>query len=237
MKIIPAIDIINGQCVRLTQGDYAQQKIYNSDPLAAARTFEDAGLKYLHLVDLDGAKGGRIINHKVLEAIATKTSLVVDFGGGIKTDADIALAFDCGARQVTMGSIAVKDPEKVQQWLEKYGPEKIILGADCKDRKIAVSGWQEASKVDVIDFIKDYQQKGIRDVVCTDISKDGMLAGPSFELYKEIMAGCTINLIASGGVTTIDDLIALKAMGCTGAIIGKAIYEGTITLKQLIEVC
>jgi phosphoribosylformimino-5-aminoimidazole carboxamide ribotide isomerase len=237
MKIIPAIDIINGQCVRLTQGDYAQKKTYNSDPLAVAKTFQDAGLKYLHLVDLDGAKGGRIINHKVLESIATKTSLIVDFGGGIKTDADIALAFDCGAQQVTVGSIAVKTPEKVQQWLEKYGPEKIILGADCKDRKIAVSGWQEASKLDVVEFIKDYQQKGIRDVVCTDISKDGMLAGPSFELYKEIIAGCNINLIASGGVTTIDDVIALKAMGCTGAIIGKAIYEGTITLKQLIEVC
>ncbi|WP_116787325.1 1-(5-phosphoribosyl)-5-[(5-phosphoribosylamino)methylideneamino]imidazole-4-carboxamide isomerase [Flavobacterium psychrotrophum] len=237
MKIIPAIDIINGQCVRLTQGDYAQQKTYNSDPLAVARTFEDAGLKYLHLVDLDGAKGGRIINQKVLEAIATKTSLIVDFGGGIKTDADIALAFDCGAQQVTVGSIAVKNAEKVGQWLEKYGPEKIILGADCKDRKIAVSGWQEESKRDVIEFIKDYNAKGIIDVVCTDISKDGMLAGPSFELYKEIIAKAAVNLIASGGVTTIDDIVALKAMGCTGAIIGKAIYEGTITLKQLKDLC
>lgn len=237
MKIIPAIDIINGQCVRLTQGDYTQQKTYNSDPLAVARNFEDAGLKYLHLVDLDGAKGGRIINYKVLEAITSHTSLIVDFGGGIKTDADIALAFDCGAQQVTVGSIAVKDPEKVRQWLEKYGPEKIILGADCKDRKIAVSGWQEASRLDVIEFIKDYQQKGIIDVVCTDISKDGMLAGPSFELYKEIIAGTNINLTASGGVTTVNDIIALQAMGCTGTIIGKAIYEGTITLKQLKEVC
>lgn len=237
MKIIPAIDIINGQCVRLRQGDYAQQKTYNSDPLVVARTFEDAGLKYLHLVDLDGAKGGQIINQKVLEAIATKTSLIVDFGGGIKTDADIALAFDFGAQQVTVGSIAVKDTEKVGQWLEKYGPEKIILGADCKDRKIAVSGWQEESKRDVIEFIKDYNAKGIIDVVCTDISKDGMLAGPSFELYKEIIAEATVNLIASGGVATINDIVALKTMGCAGAIIGKAIYEGTITLKQLKELC
>lgn len=237
MKIIPAIDIINGQCVRLSQGDYAQQKTYSNDPLAVAKTFEDAGLKYLHLVDLDGAKGGRIINHKVLEAIASKTNLIVDFGGGIKTDADIALAFECGAQQVTVGSIAVKAPEKVQQWLEQYGPDKIILGADCKDRMIAVSGWQEESTLNVLEFIKDYQQKGIKDAVCTDISKDGMLAGPSFELYKEIITGSNINLIASGGVTSTDDVIALKGMGCAGAIIGKAIYEGTITLTQLTELC
>jgi len=237
MKIIPAIDIINGKCVRLTQGDYAQQKTYNENPLEVAKMYEDAGIQYLHLVDLDGAKAGRIINYKVLESIATQTKLAVDFGGGLKTDADIETAFSSGAAQVTAGSIAVKQPETVYAWLEKYGTDKIILGADCRNRKIAVSGWLEESTLDVVDFIKDFSGKGIQSVICTDISKDGMLQGPSFELYGEILEQANVGLIASGGVTTMDDLYRLKQMGCAGAIIGKAIYEGNITLTQLRALC
>lgn len=237
MKIIPAIDIINGKCVRLTQGDYAQQKTYNENPLEVAKMYEDAGIQYLHLVDLDGAKTGRIINYKVLEAIASQTKLAVDFGGGLKTDADIETAFSSGAAQVTAGSIAVKQPETVYPWLEKYGTDKIILGADCRNRKIAVSGWLEESTLDVVDFIKDFSMRGIQSVICTDISKDGMLQGPSFELYGEILEQANVGLIASGGVTTMDDLYRLKEMGCAGAIIGKAIYEGNITLTQLRELC
>ncbi len=237
MKIIPAIDIINGKCVRLTQGDYAQQKTYNENPLEVAKMYEDAGIRYLHLVDLDGAKQGKIVNYKVLEAIASQTKLAVDFGGGLKTDADIETAFSSGAAQVTAGSIAVKQPETVYAWLEKYGTDKIILGADCRNRKIAVSGWLEESTLDVVDFIKDFSGKGIQSVICTDISKDGMLQGPSFELYGEILEQANVGLIASGGVTTMDDLYKLKEMGCAGAIIGKAIYEGNITITQLRALC
>lgn len=237
MKIIPAIDIINGKCVRLTQGDYAQQKTYNENPLEVAKMYEDAGIQYLHLVDLDGAKQGKIVNYKVLESIASQTKLAVDFGGGLKTDADIETAFSSGAIQVTAGSIAVKQPETVYAWLEKYGTDKIILGADCRNRKIAVSGWLEESTLDVVDFIKDFSGKGIQSVICTDISKDGMLQGPSFELYGEILEQANVGLIASGGVTTMDDLYRLKEMGCAGAIIGKAIYEGNITLTQLRALC
>lgn len=237
MKIIPAIDIINGKCVRLTQGDYAQQKTYNENPLEVAKMYEDAGIQYLHLVDLDGAKQGRIINYKVLEAIASQTTLSVDFGGGLKTDDDIAVAFNSGAAQVTAGSIAVKQPETVYNWLEKYGADKIILGADCRNRKIAVSGWLEESTLDVVDFIKDFSGKGIQSVICTDIGKDGMLQGPSFELYGEIISETTVDLIASGGISCIEDVIRLGALGCAGAIIGKAIYEGNITLNQLTELC
>lgn len=236
MRIIPAIDIINGKCVRLTQGDYAQQKTYNENPLEVAKMFADAGIQYLHLVDLDGAKNGRITNQKVLETIATNTSLHIDFGGGLKTDDDLATAFNSGAKQVTAGSIAVKSPETVYGWIAKYGADKIILGADCRNRNIAVSGWQEESVLDVLDFISQYKTKGIQQVICTDISKDGMLQGPSFALYEELLQ-TGISLIASGGVTTIDDVIALKNMGCEGAIIGKAIYEGTLTLKQLTDLC
>lgn len=237
MKIIPAIDIIGGKCVRLTQGDYAQQKTYNENPLEVAKMYEDAGIKYLHLVDLDGAKAGQIINCKVLESIASQTKLSVDFGGGIKTDADIETAFSSGAAQVTAGSIAVKQPETVYNWLAKYGTDKIILGADCRNRKIAVGGWLEESTLEVLDFIKSYQQKGIQSVICTDISKDGMLQGPSFELYTEILEQTKVGLIASGGVANIDDVYKLKELGCAGAIIGKAIYEGNITLNQLTELC
>lgn len=237
MKIIPAIDIIGGKCVRLTQGDYAQKKIYNEDPVAVAKMFEDAGIRYLHVVDLDAARQGKITNYKVLEAITSQTKLSVDFGGGLKTDDDITIAFNNGAVQVTAGSIAVKNPDVVYSWLEKYGADKIILGADCRNRFVATNGWQQESTLDVLDFIKGYQQKGITSVICTDISKDGMLLGPSFELYAEILEQTKIGLIASGGISSIDDVIRLKELGCGGSIIGKAIYEGNITLTQLSQLC
>lgn len=237
MRIIPAIDIINGKCVRLTKGDYATQKTYNENPVEVARSFEDAGIKYLHLVDLDGAKSGSIVNHKVLESIATQTNLTIDFGGGVKSDTDIQKAFEYGASQITAGSIAVKNTEKVAEWLSRYGAEKIILGADCNNRKIAVNGWLQESDTDVLEFIQGYQEKGIKTVICTDIAKDGMLQGPSTNLYKEIIGSANINLIASGGITIIQDLFDMKAIGCEGAIIGKALYEGKIELKELSKLC
>jgi len=240
MRIIPAIDIIDGKCVRLTMGDYATKKIYNANPLEVAKQFEASGIEYLHLVDLDGAKAKHIVNYKVLEVIATRTNLKVDFGGGLKTREDLITAFNCGAKQITGGSIAVKEPETFEGWVSKYGGQKIILGADCKDQKIAVSGWQEQSEEDLIPFIKGYQQKGIKYVICTDISKDGMLEGPSFKLYEEIILACSnvsvqqsVKLIASGGISSTEDLIKLKDIGCEGAIIGKAIYENRISLKAL----
>lgn len=235
MRIIPAIDIINGKCVRLTKGDFATQKIYNENPLEVASEFEDAGIEYLHLVDLDGAKSGQITNHKILESITSKTKLKVDFGGGIKNDEDLKIAFDCGASQVTGGSIAVNDPTKFVQWLEEFGGEKIILGADFINGKIATNGWQKSSKQELIGFILDYFRKGIRYVISTDISKDGMLKGPSLETYKRIMNQIPVQLIASGGITTVEDLKNLKEAGCEGAIVGKAIYEGMISLKQLSQ--
>ncbi|MEE1898543.1 1-(5-phosphoribosyl)-5-[(5-phosphoribosylamino)methylideneamino]imidazole-4-carboxamide isomerase [Flavobacterium rakeshii] len=237
MRIIPAIDIINGKCVRLTKGDYATQKTYNENPVAVARSFEDAGIKYLHLIDLDGAKSGSIVNHKVLESIATQTNLIIDFGGGVKSDTDIQKAFEYGASQVTAGSIAVKNPEKVTEWLSQYGSDKIILGADCNNRKIAVNAWLQESDTDVLEFIQGYQKKGIKTVICTDIAKDGMLQGPSTNLYKEIIGLANINLIASGGITNIQDVLDMKAIGCEGAIIGKALYEGKIELKELSKLC
>ena len=234
MRIIPAIDIIDGKCVRLTKGDYNTKKIYNERPLEVAKAFEDAGISYLHLVDLDGAKAKHIVNYKVLEQITSKTNLKIDFGGGLKTDEDLHIAFSSGAKQITGGSIAVKDPEIFENWINTYGGAKIILGADCNNEKIAVSGWQEASNMKVIPFIKDYESKGIKYVICTDIAKDGMLEGPSFDLYKRILNDTKdIKLIASGGVTSIDDLNRLEDLGCEAAIIGKAIYEGYITLKDL----
>lgn len=237
MRIIPAIDIINGKCVRLTKGDYATQKTYNENPIEVARSFENSGIKYLHLVDLDGAKSGSIVNHKVLESIATQTNLIIDFGGGVKSDTDIQKAFEYGASQITAGSIAVKNPEKVTEWLSQYGPDKIILGADCNNRKIAVNGWLQESDTDVLEFIQGYQKKGIKSVICTDIAKDGMLQGPSTNLYKEIIGSANINLIASGGITNIQDVLDMKAIGCEGAIIGKALYEGKIELKELSKLC
>lgn len=234
MRIIPAIDIINGKCVRLSKGDYATQKIYNENPLEVAKQFEAHGIQYLHLVDLDGAKSNRIVNYKVLEQIASKTALQIDFGGGIKSDADLQIAFECGANQITGGSIALKNPELFQEWITKYGSEKTILGADTNNRKIAVSGWLEESSEDLIPFIENYQKKGIEYVICTDIAKDGMLEGPSFELYQKVLETVSdLKLIASGGISTFEELPKLAELGCEGTIIGKAIYEGRIPLKQL----
>jgi phosphoribosylformimino-5-aminoimidazole carboxamide ribotide isomerase len=234
MRIIPAIDIIDGKCVRLSKGDYDTKKIYNESPLEVAKSFEDTGIQYLHLVDLDGAKSSRIINHKVLEQIASKTNLKIDFGGGLKSNEDIKIAFESGANQITGGSIAVKNPTLFKEWINQYGTDKIILGADVNNSKIAVSGWLEESNEEVIPFIKNYQKEGITYVVCTDIAKDGMLEGPSFDLYKEILSKCNnVKLIASGGISTFDELPKLAELGCEGVIIGKAIYEGKISLKQL----
>ena len=240
MRIIPAIDIIDGKCVRLTKGDYNTKKIYNENPLEVAKEFEASGIEYLHLVDLDGAKARHIVNYKILEQIASKTNLKIDFGGGLKSNEDLNIAFNSGARQITGGSIAVNDRETFEGWLSKYGAQKIILGADSNDGKIAINGWQDNSKEEVISFIKDYQRKRIKYVICTDISKDGMLEGPSIELYKTIIEACSnssgsqsIKLIASGGVAEIEDLEELKDIGCEGVIIGKAIYENRISLKEL----
>lgn len=237
MRIIPAIDIINGKCVRLTKGDYATQKVYSEDPLDMAKQFEANGIAYLHLVDLDGAASGGIVNTGVLYNIASQTKLKVDFGGGIKSPKDIEAAFDNGASQVTVGSLAVSKPALLLEWLQKYGSDKIILGADCKNRKITTMGWQHDSELDVLDFIKGYQAKGINYVICTDVAKDGMLEGSSIELYTEIVASTKVHLIASGGVSTINELKELAALGCEGAIIGKALYEGKITLTELSELC
>lgn len=245
MRIIPAIDIIDGKCVRLTKGDYNTKKVYNKNPLEVAKAFEASGIQYLHVVDLDGAKASHIINYKVLEQIAFKTNLKIDFGGGLKTNEDLHIAFNSGANQITGGSIAVKDPDIFESWISKYGSERIILGADCINETIAISGWQEESNLKVIPFIQDYQSKGIEYVICTDISKDGMLEGPSFNLYKRILSSCVISteqsdeksqqlkLIASGGISTFDELPKLAELGCEGIIIGKAIYENRISLKQL----
>jgi len=234
IEIIPAIDIIDGKCVRLTHGDYAQKKIYNENPLEVAKQFEDIGIKRLHLVDLDGAKAGKIINHKVLEKIAGSTSMVIDFGGGIKSDESIQHVFESGAAIATIGSIAVKQPELFYNWVKKYGSEKILLGADVKDEKIAISGWLEKTDINVFDFISTNIEKGVTQLFCTDISKDGALQGPSIELYKNIIEKFpALNFIASGGVSNINDVIELNAIGCKGVIIGKAIYEGRITISEL----
>jgi len=236
MRIIPAIDIIDGKCVRLSKGDYATKKIYSENPLEVAKEFVAHGIDFLHLVDLDGARSSHIVNYKILEQLATQTALKIDFGGGLKSDEDLHIAFESGANQITGGSIAVKDEETFTHWLSTYGNNKIILGADAKNEKIAVSGWQEESTIDLIPFIANYQQQGVTYVICTDISKDGMLEGPSFALYQRILEECgasEIHLIASGGVSDIDELPKLAEIGCEGAIIGKAIYENKISLKQL----
>jgi phosphoribosylformimino-5-aminoimidazole carboxamide ribotide isomerase len=240
MRIIPAIDIIEGKCVRLTKGDYGTKKVYNENPLDVAKQFEASGIEYLHLVDLDGAKEQHIVNYKILEQIASKTSLKIDFGGGLKTNEDLYIAFNSGAKQITGGSIAIKDPKTFEGWILKYGSQKIILGADCKEGKIAISGWKEKSNEDIIPFVRGYQKKRIQYVICTDISKDGMLEGPSLELYKKIILECSsssdgqsIKLIASGGVSSLEDVNNLKDLGCEGVIIGKALYEGHIQLRDL----
>lgn len=236
MKIIPAIDLINGKCVRLTKGDYSTKKVYHKNPVDVAKSYEDAGIKHLHLVDLDGAKAKQIINYPVLENITRETSLNVDFGGGLKSDEDLKIAFESGAQKVTGGSIAIQNPVLFANWIEKYG-NKIILGADCLDRKIATQGWTELADLDVVDFILNYLKQGVSEVICTDISKDGMLNGPSLALYAEIMQRTNAQLIASGGVSSVQDLLILKEIGCAGAIVGKAIYEGRISLKQLSALC
>ena len=234
MRIIPAIDIIEGKCVRLTKGDYNTKIIYNENPLEVAYAFEGSGIEYLHVVDLDGAKASHIVNYKILEQIASKTNLKIDFGGGLKSDEDLHIAFESGANQITGGSIAVKNTPVFENWISKFGAHKIILGADCLDEKIAVSGWQEESNLNVIPFIQDYQSKGIHYVICTDISKDGMLQGPSFDLYERILTQAShIKLIASGGISTFHEIPQLAKLGCEGVIIGKAIYENRISLKEL----
>lgn len=237
MRIIPAIDIIDGKCVRLTKGDYASKKIYNENPLEVAKEFETFGIKYLHLVDLDGARAQRTLNHKVLENIAKKTSLKIDFGGGIRSADDMRIAFESGASQVTGGSMAVKNAAGFVECLERFGSENVILGADAMDRKIATQAWHEQSAIDVVDFIADYEKQGVKHVVCTDISKDGMLQGVSEVLYTEILQKTGVKLIASGGVTSMGDLHLLSNIGCDGAIIGKAIYENKISLKELSTLC
>lgn len=271
MRIIPAIDIIDGKCVRLSKGDYNTKIIYNENPLEVAKEFEAHGIEYLHLVDLDGAKSNQIVNYKILEQIATKTKLKIDFGGGLKSDSDLKIAFESGANQITGGSIAVKNRAIFEKWIAEYGADKIILGADANNEKVAVSGWLEDSNEDLIPFIQEYQNKGIQYVICTDIAKDGMLEGPSFDLYAKILDQCKfksnlsdinkssfsdqsklsfsdqsqsslspraqsrgeIKLIASGGISTFDELPKLAELGCEGTIIGKAIYEGRISMKQL----
>lgn len=234
MQIIPAIDIIDGKCVRLTQGDYAQKTIYNENPLEVAQEFESIGLTRLHLVDLDGAKLGKVVNYKVLESIANKTKLSIDFGGGIKTDDDIETVFNYGADLATVGSIAVKNKDLFFSWLNKYGADKIFLGADVKNEKIAIGGWLETTNVSIYDFIEENLKEGIKHVFCTDISKDGLLEGPSIELYKNMMTKFPkLKLTASGGVSQLSDLHELKNIGCTGAIVGKAIYEGRISMNEL----
>ncbi|NPD45753.1 1-(5-phosphoribosyl)-5-[(5-phosphoribosylamino)methylideneamino]imidazole-4-carboxamide isomerase [Lentimicrobium sp. S6] len=237
MRIIPAIDIIDGKCVRLSKGDYQTKKIYNENPLEVAKQFQDAGIQYLHVVDLDGAKSNHIVNHAMLEKICRHTNLKVDFGGGLKSNDDLRIAFESGANQITAGSIAIKNPPLFFEWLQEYGSNKIILGADCNQRKIVTNGWLEHSEIDVIDFITEKKAMGIQQVICTDVSKDGMLIGSSIDLYKEILKELDISLIASGGVTSIKELKQLSEIGCEGTIIGKAIYEGNISLKELEKLC
>ena len=237
MTIIPAIDIIDGKCVRLTQGDYEQKTIYNENPLEVAKMFEDAGLQRLHLVDLDGAKAGAVKNWKVLESIASKTKLTIDFGGGIKTSLDVDIVFQSGAALATVGSIAVKDKATFVSWLQQYGADKFLLGADVKDEKIAVGGWLETTDIWIYDFIESYVQQGVQQIFCTDVSKDGKLEGPSTELYNNIITKFpNLYFIASGGVASVEDLEILQKIGCSGAIVGKAIYENRITLKEITRI-
>ena len=233
IEIIPAIDLIDGKCVRLSQGDYNQKIIYNENPLEVAKMFEDAGIKRLHLVDLDGAKSHHIVNQGVLEKIATKTNLIIDFGGGLKSDNDLRIAFECGANMITGGSIAVKNPEMFQRWIEKYSGEKIILGADVKEDKIAVSGWLETTEIDVVPFIENFVGMGISKVICTDIGKDGMLQGTAIDLYRKLLNHFpSLFLIASGGVSSIADIELLEMNGVPAVIVGKAIYENKIKLSD-----
>jgi phosphoribosylformimino-5-aminoimidazole carboxamide ribotide isomerase len=234
MRIIPAIDIIDGKCVRLVQGDYAQKTIYNDNPLDVARSFEDAGLTHLHLVDLDGAKAGKVVSWQVIETVVRGTSLKVDFGGGIKTTDEVKRLLDIGVSQVNLGSIAVKEPEKITEWIQQFGADKIILSADVKNEMISIDGWQQNSTINIVTFLRGYIQRGIEHVTCTDISTDGMLTGPNIELYKKVLLSFPqLHLIASGGVSSLEDLYELKLIGADGVIVGKAIYEGKIALADL----
>ncbi len=237
MRIIIALDIIGGKCVRLTKGDFSTKKIYSENPLEVARMIEDHGIRYIHLVDLDGALEKRVINYKTLEKIASGTTLEIDFGGGVRSDDDLDIVFSSGAKQVTCGSISLTNPALVLEWLAKWSSERIILGADSVNRKIATEGWIESSDSDIIKFISEYRSKGIKYTVCTDIEKDGMLQGPSTDLYKEILEIPGINLIASGGITSPGQIEELSLIGCEGAIIGKALYEGILNLKDLSRLC
>lgn len=237
MQIIPAIDIIEGKCVRLTQGDYSQKKVYNEHPLEVARQFEDAGLTRLHLVDLDGAKAGAVKNWKVLETIAGKTSLVIDFGGGITSEKEVQIIFNSGAALATVGSVAAKERDVFLKWVEGFGAQKFFIGADVKEEKIVTDGWLTTTQIWVYDFIRGYVDKGVNNIFCTDVAKDGTLEGPSTELYKNIITKFPqLHFVASGGVSTIDDVYALQDVGCKGVIIGKAIYENRVTLKDLKKV-
>ncbi len=236
ITIIPAIDILDGKCVRLEQGDYRLKKVYEEDPVMAVKKFQDAGIRRLHVVDLDGARAKRVINWHALERIAAKTDMIIDFGGGIKTEQDLKVVFDCGASMAVVGSIAVSDPDLFQEWLFAWGPEKIILAADARDKKIAISGWQDTTTIDLFDFLKEFSEMGIKQVLCTDIARDGMMEGSSIELYREILLKVPgLQLIASGGVTSIDEIYALHETGVAGAIIGKALYEGKIRMEELKE--
>ena len=235
IELVPAIDLIEGKCVRLTQGDYDTQKIYNEDPLEVAKQFADNGIRRLHLVDLDGARMGHIVNYRVLERLATRTSLIIDFGGGLKEEGDLEIAFESGAQKVTGGSVAVKDPDRYTAWIQKFGSERILLGADAKEKKIAINGWKETTDLELIPFIQSYYHKGITQVICTDIACDGMLQGPSIALYEEILDALpNLTLIASGGVSSVADIERLQAAGIPAVIFGKAIYEGRIKLKDLL---
>ncbi len=234
--MIPAIDLIEGKCVRLSQGDFSQKIIYNENPLEVAKEFEDFGLKRLHIVDLDGAKNGKVTNLKVLETVAKNTNLTIDFGGGIKTDEDINSVFDAGAKKASIGSVAVKNSETFFEWLEKFSSEKILLGADVKGKNLAINGWQTETEIEILPFLREYFAKGVTQTFVTDISKDGLLQGSSNELYTEILREIPeIKLIASGGVSKIEDVYELEKIGCSGVIIGKAIYEGRIKLEKLAE--
>ena len=236
IELIPAIDIIEGKCVRLTQGDYSTRKVYNEDPLEVAKMLEDNGIRRLHVVDLDGAREGRIINYRTLDRIASRTSLIIDFGGGLKGESDVEIAFESGAQMITGGSIAVREPETFGAWIDKFGSERILLGADAKDRKIAIGGWKETTDVELIPFIEGYYKKGITKVVCTDIARDGMLQGPSVELYKEIREAIpTLYIIASGGVSSVADIERLDEAGIPAVIFGKALYEGRIQLRDVLR--
>jgi len=237
MRIIVALDIIGGKCVRLTRGDFNTKKVYNEDPLEVAMQIEDNGIKFLHLVDLDGAKNKKVENIKVLEKIAWKTNLKIDFGGGLRSYDDLITVFNAGARQVTAGSVAVTDPHLFMEWLTKLGQEKLILGADCINKKVSTGGWLEKSDINIISFISDFRSRGVKYTICTDIKKDGMLQGPSTDLYKEILSSVKINLIASGGISSLKDIEDIREAGCEGAIIGKAVYEGKLSLKELGRQC